>query len=117
MLKGTLVVLYVILFGSQLSDKFYLYANFTSRRIKGCHCKIAHTRPFIHSGSSLLDHQRVSSLSLDKRYEFKAIFALLSPEFTLNTVFVDGKNEFSTFYQVFLPSHFALHPLRGPPSV
>jgi hypothetical protein len=115
--KGILVVLYLVLLGSQLSHKFYLCANFSSRVSQGCHCNFAHTQPFSHCGSSLLNHRNTSSFSLDKRYELKPIFALLSLAFSLNPVFVDDKKEFNSFCQVFIPSYFAIHPLRGPPSV
>lgn len=115
--KGVLFVLYFVLFGSQLSHKFYLCANFSSRPFKACHCKGPHAESSVRNESSLLDHRNISSLSLDKRYELKSTFSLLSPEVGIIPVFIDCKREFNSFRQVFLYSNSVVHPLRGPPSV
>jgi hypothetical protein len=115
--KGVLFVLYFVLFGSPLSHKFYLCANFSSRLFKACHCKVAHTEPSVHNGPLLLGHKNISSLSLDKRYELKSTFALVSPEVGLNPVFIDHTGAYNSFCQVFVFSNSVVHPLRGPPSV
>ena len=114
--KGLLVVLYFTLLGSQLSHKFYICANFSARIFKGCHCKIAHTRPSIHNASTQLNYPKSPSLTLDKRYELKPIFALLSPAFVVDHILVDGQKEFNVFCQVFIHVYGAHYPLRGPPA-
>ena len=115
--KGTFIVLYLALFGSQLSHKFYLFANFSSGQFKEYNFRLARKQTFLQRDSPLLDHQGRARLHLNKRYAFKQIFAIFSPEVTLKPVYANCKKEFTAFYETFSLSYFAVHPLRGPPSV
>ena len=115
--KGIILLLYLGLFGSQLSHKFYICANFSSRLFKHAHSKIVHTKLSIHSSFSLVDHQRNSFLSLDKRYESKPIFGLIAPSIQLSVDFIVIRSEYGPGYSNYNYADPASLSLRGPPSM
>lgn len=114
--KAILLLAYIALFGSQLSHKFYICANFLTHSYKRCHCATPHIRPTLHGNSSIADQRRAALLSLDKRYELKPVFGLITPSFQLGIVSPDVKKEFA----LFCPSSYSCIPvipsLRAPPS-
>jgi len=115
--KGIVVLAYLVLLGSQLSRKFYVCANSPSRAFKGRHSQVAHIQLSGHGTPLFLDHKKSSSLSLDKRYEFKHVFALVDPVVYLPSYILPAKQAFSSCCRVFIQSYSRVNPLRGPPSV
>lgn len=115
--KGIVVLVYVILFGSQLSHKFYLCANSPTKAYKHSQSRVEHSqRPGVGI-NALLVHKRVSSLSLDKRYETQHEIALADPVSYFPTYILPAKQELSSHQPIDTQSYFRINPLRGPPSV
>jgi hypothetical protein len=115
--RGLLVMLYFILFVSPLSHKFYLYANSPTRLLKIYVWEVSHQASNVYSHPSLLKHQMVSSLSVDKRYEMKHIFALFSPEFKVSFSYLENDRETCDGCRPSILSCPAVQLLRGPPSI
>jgi hypothetical protein len=115
--KGFLVVLYFILFVSQLSHKFYLYANSPTRLLKIYVWEVSHQASIVHSRPSLLKHKKFSSLSVDKRYEMQHIVALFSPELRVSFSYLENDRETCSRCRPSILSSPAVQPLRGPPSI
>ena len=113
--KGLLVVLYFILFGAQLSHKFYLYANAPTRLLKVYVWEICHQPSTVYSRSVPVHYKIFSSMSLDKRYGVQHIFALFSPALKVGFSYLIVGQE--TFFRCrpFIPSYPAVQFLRGPP--
>jgi hypothetical protein len=88
--KALLLVVYFILFVSQLSHKFYLCANSPTRLLNIYVWEVSHQASTVDSSPLLLKHKMFSSLSVDKRYEMKHIFALFSPELKVSFSYLEN---------------------------
>jgi hypothetical protein len=115
--KGALALLYLILFGSQLSYKFYLCANSPIRTIKTGNWQCTSKEPSSGRGSMLLDYKKLSTLSIDKRYEFKHAFAVPPPEISLQVEYSEKRRQVCFEHWYSIPANYIIQPLRGPPSI
>jgi hypothetical protein len=116
-LKAALTLFYLILFGSQLSHKFYQCADSHIRAYKADHWRCTSNNLFIGNGSMLLNYKKPFTLSIDKRYEFKHAFALSSPEISLQFEYSERRKLacFECWYSIH--ANYVIRPFRGPPSV
>lgn len=115
--KGLLVALYFILFISQLSHKFYLYANAPTGLLKIYVWKVSHQASAVHTRPSIIKHRTFASLSVDKRYEKRHILAFFSPELKVNFSNPENERDACARCRPSILSYPAAQPLRGPPSV
>jgi hypothetical protein len=113
--KGLLAALYFILFISQLSHKFYLYANSPSGLLKLYELEFSQAS-IDHSRPALLKHEKQFSLSVDKRYRMADLFALFSAEVMACLSGLELDRWTCSLCPIFLRIP-ANKPLRGPPSV
>jgi hypothetical protein len=115
--KGALTLLYLILLGSQLSHKFYLCANSPIRAIKAAHRQCASDEPPIGQESMRLKHKNVSTLSIDKRYEFEHTFAVPAPEISLQVEYSEIRTQVFFECWSYIPVTYVIQPFRGPPTI
>jgi hypothetical protein len=103
--------------GSQLSAKFYLCANAPTGtcRLTGYH--VIKGKPCSQGPTARLIHNNYSSYSLDKRYHFKHVFALLCPEFECPSHSPQYKVEIPQGEGTFIDSCAIANHRRGPPAV
>jgi|SRR5579863_3821628 len=115
--KGGLVLFYFILLGSQLSYKFYRYANFPTRTVKTAHWKHNLNESFRGQGISILNYGKCAALSLDKRYEFKHTLAILPLGLSLQVEYIEQTKRVRFAYWNPISAYYAIQPFRGPPSI
>src|SRR5579863_8787820 len=115
--KGALALLYIILFGYQLSHKFYLCANSPIGAIKTAHQQWASNKPPIGQESMRPKPKNASTLSIDKRYEFEHSFAVPAPEISLQVEYSEIRAQVCFDYWYAIPTTYVIQPFRGPPSI
>ncbi|HLZ88853.1 MAG TPA: hypothetical protein VKQ52_16475 [Puia sp.] len=116
LVKAAMAFAGLLFFVPQLSSKFYLCANAPVDPF-AVRC-ISHdgNRPADPSGSSLA-HERHPSLSLDKRYTVKHVFALLPVSPGLCERCADGPETCTVGTPPAVHPPQSSHRLRGPPSL
>jgi hypothetical protein len=110
---SSLAVIYLVFFTAQLSYKFHICANFPLFGVSDDGVDNKLEAAFDSKGPNV-DHKFY--LSVDKRYDFKHVFGLVTPSFTIeHWYFVDWNPilTYSAGHQPALPGYKAL---RGPPA-
>jgi hypothetical protein len=115
--KGALALLYFILFGYQLSHKFYQCANSPIRTIKTDQWQCTRNELSSGRGSMYLEHNKVSTLSIDKRYEFNHTFAVPLPATNLRVEYSTKVKQACSEPWCRIPANYVVRPFRGPPSI
>jgi hypothetical protein len=106
--KCILSLICLILFSVQLSYKFYQFSSFPSS-----HNLVSYN---VRTGDKQIRNSPdKTSLSLDKRYDARHLFALISPFFDMAHPFVQNKCEFQVFRPAIIFSIRRIISLRGPP--
>jgi hypothetical protein len=103
----------LILFVLPLSHKFYLNAD-TPYGLARRH-KYFHDHRFAHSAKPLMNYNKLSSFSPDKRYDLRPVFELAYPGFNVTGSCTRDKKDELFCCRFHTSSSFLFTAFRGPP--
>ncbi len=111
--KCIIAVTCVALFALPLSHKFYLSPDI--RYGTGHRHKYFHDHRFTHSARPLMNYNKLSSFSPDKRYDLRHTLELVDPQFRGCIACIGDRKKPLSYWQRYNTSSFLFTAFRGPP--